>query len=175
MNLRQFQGVIKHGTASGGAHRLLQCTVSRFAPRTADTQACSKFHVQHQQCSLLYRFQSCFATHQPAATSSVTSQQQKFTQLNHEGDYADTPSGLCVDISIQQTAVIAVTVAVEGGCSTPLVVRECTFTLLMVVTMYTHIIISSVVLLPFAIALMTPRDAGPLVYLGHPCFLSVGG
>ena len=74
-----------------------------------------------------------------------------------------TPSsGLCEDVRVWQTAATAVTVAVEGGCSTPLVVRECTFTLLMVVTMYTHIIISSVVLLPFAIASMTPRDAGPL-------------
>ena len=124
---------------------VLQCTAPRAVPRTADTQACSKFHVQHQQCSLLYRFQSCFATHQPAATSPVTSQQQKFTQLNHEGDYADTPSGLCVDTSIQQTAAIAVTVAVEDGCSTPLAVRECTFVLLIVVEMRTRITVSSVI------------------------------
>ena len=75
-----------------------------------------------------------------------------------------TPSsGLCEDVRVWQTAATAV--AVEGGYSTPLVVRECTFALLVVVTMYTHIIISSVVLLPFAIASMTPRDAGPLVYL----------
>ena len=74
-------------------------------------------------------------------------------------------SGLCVDVRVWQTAAVAVAVDVEGGCSTPLAVRECTFVLLIVVEMRTRITVSSVVLLPFAIALMMPQDAGPLVYL----------